>query len=164
MEMVRAIRAWARNLGPARIDALIAVVFLVEGAGEAALLYSDAPEVWIAVLATAGIAVALAMRRRAPFASLALTCAAYVAYQPLGREINDNVYGAFFAVLFLLLSFGLHEPRGRPLLTGAALAGLVASAVDSYPSTALDALVGSTVVAGGPLLLGRVIANRSSLN
>src|SRR5215217_6437511 len=167
MEMVRAIRAWARNLGPARIDALIAVVFLVEGAGEAALLYSDAPEVWIAVLATAGIAVALAMRRRAPFASLALTCAAYVAYQPLGREINDNVYGAFFAVLSLLFSFGLHEPRGRPLLTGAALAfaaGLVASAVDSYPSTALDALVGSTVVAGGPLLLGRVIANRSSLN
>src|SRR3954453_11571580 len=104
MEMLRAIRAWARDLGPARIDALIAAVFLVEGVGEAALLYNDAPDAWIAVLATAGVALALAVRRRAPLASVALTCAAYVAYQPLGREINDNVYGAFFAVLFLLFS------------------------------------------------------------
>src|SRR5829696_10347574 len=143
MELLRAIRARARSLGPGRVDALIAVAFFLEGLLEAALLYGDAPYAWVAVLATAALAIALAVRRRAPLASVAIACAAFVAYQPLGREVNDNVYSAFFAVLFLLFSFGLHEQRGRPLLTGAALAfaaGLVASAVDSYPSTALDAL------------------------
>src|SRR5215218_8677229 len=98
MHLLRSIRARARSLGPARVDALIAAVFLAEGLLEAALLYADAPNAWIAVLATVALAVALAVRRRAPLLSLTIACAAYVAYQPLGREINDNIYSAFFAV------------------------------------------------------------------
>jgi signal transduction histidine kinase len=167
MQPLRAIRARARSVGPARVDALIAAVFLVEGLAEAAFLYPDAPKAWIAMLATVALALALGIRRRAPFASVALACAAFVAYQPLGREVNDNVYSAFFAVLFLLFSFGLHEPRGRVLLAGLALtfvASAIASFVDSYPNTVADVVVGSIVVAGGPLVLGRFIANRSSLN
>ena len=167
MQPLRAIRARARSLGPARVDALIAAVFLVESLLEAALLYSGAAYVWIAVVASVVLATGLAVRRRAPLLSLALAVTAFVAYQPLGREVNDDVYSAFFAVLFLLFSFGLHEARGRVLLGGAALtfaAGVLASAIDADPNTVLDAIVGSTVIAGGPLLLGRVIANRSRLN
>src|SRR5829696_8975123 len=108
MQVLRAIRDRARSLGPARVDGLIAAVFLVEGALEAALLYADAPYAWIAVLATATIAGGLAVRRRAPLLSVAMASVAFLAYQPLGREVNDNVYSAFFAVLFLLFSFGLH--------------------------------------------------------
>jgi len=167
MQLLRAIRARARSLGPARLDALIALAFLVEGLLEAALLYPDGQYVWIAVLATVGLAGALALRRRQPLLSAAIAMAAFVAYQPLGREINDNVYSAFFAVLFILFSFGLHEPRGRRLLVGAGLTfvtGAISSAIDSYPNTVLDVVVGSTVIAVGPILLGRVIANRSRLN
>src|SRR5215218_5091546 len=167
MHLLRSIRARARSLGPARVDALIAAVFLAGGLLEAALLYADAPYAWIAVLATAALATALAVRRRAPLVALAITCAAYIAYQPLGHEVNDNVYSPFFAVLFLMFSFGLHEPRGRAVLGGVALAfvaGVVASVVDAYPNSVLDAITGSAVVAGGPILLGRVIANRSRLN
>src|SRR5215212_4122154 len=167
MPLLRSIRARARSLGPARVDALIAAAFLIESLLEATLLYLDAPNGWVAVLASCLLTVGLAVRRRAPLASVALAAAGFVAFQPLGREINDNVYSPFFAVLFLLFSFGLHEPRGRVLLGGIAtafVAGLVASATDAYSNSVLDAIVGSTVIAGGPILLGRVIANRPRLN
>ncbi len=167
MRLLRSIRARVRSLGPARVDALIAAAFLVEGLLEAALLYPDEQYAWVAMLATGGMALALALRRRLPLVALVLAMSAFVAYQPLGREINDNVYGAFFAALFVLFSFGLYEQRGRALLGGFAFtfAGTwLASVVDSYPTTAPDVIVGGTVIAGGPILLGRVISNRSRLN
>src|SRR5690242_6550341 len=109
MESLRAIRARARSLGPGRIDALIALAFLIEGLLEALLLYPHAEYAWIGVLATASIAAGLAVRRRVPIAALALAVLGFVLFQPLGREINDNVYSPFFAVLFVLFSYGLHE-------------------------------------------------------
>src|SRR5687767_4508030 len=105
MELLRAIRGRARSLGPARVDALVAAVFLLESLLEAALFYLDQPHAWVAVLASCMLASGLAVRRRAPLASVALAAAGFVAFQPLGREVNDNVYSAFFAVLFLLFSF-----------------------------------------------------------
>jgi len=167
MQRLRAIRARVRDLGPARVDALIAAAFLVEGLLEAALLYPGARYVWIAVLATVALAGALALRRRAPLFSVVIAMAAFLAYQPLGLEVNDYVYSPFFAVLFVLFSFGLHEPRGRALLVGVGVtfvAAGISSLVDAYPNTVIDFIIGSTVIAFGPILLGRVIANRSRLN
>jgi signal transduction histidine kinase len=119
------------------------------------------------VLATCTIAAGLAVRRRVPIAALALAIAGFVIFQPLGREINDNVYSPFFAVLFVLFSYGLYETRGRMLIGGFVLvfcANIVGLSVDAYPSTVIDAIFGGFVIAGGPILLGRVIANRSRLN
>ena len=167
MQPLRAIRARVRSLGPGRVDALIAAVFAIEGLLEAALLYSGERYAWIAVLATFTIAAGIAVRRHSPVASVVLAMAGFLAFQPLGRELNDNVYAAFFGVLFLLFSFGLHEPRGRVLLGGAALVfacNIVSLSIDAYESTAIDAIFGGFVIAGGPILLGRVIANRSRLN
>jgi signal transduction histidine kinase len=167
MEPLRAIRARGRTLGPGRLDALIAIVFLVEGLLEAALLYPHAEHAWIGVLATVLIAGGLAVRRRAPIAALGLAVAGFVLFQPLGREVNDNIYAPFFAVLFVLFSYGLHEARGRMLLGGFAFvfaANILALTIDAYSSTAIDAIFGGFVIAGGPILLGRVIANRSRLN
>ena len=64
--------ARVRSLGPARLDALIALAFLIEGLLEAALLYRDAQYVWIGVLATASIAAGLACAAARPVASVAL--------------------------------------------------------------------------------------------
>ena len=52
MEPLRAIRARVRSLGPGRLDALIAIVFLVEGVLEAALLYPHADHAWWAAYRT----------------------------------------------------------------------------------------------------------------
>jgi signal transduction histidine kinase len=167
MQPLRAIRARLRSLGPGRVDALIAVAFAIEGMLEAALLYPDAQYVWIALLATFAIAAGLAVRRRSPIASIVLALIGFVAFQPLGLEVNDNVYAAFFGVLFLLFSFGLHEPRARVLLGGVVFVfacNILSLAIDAYPSTVIDAIFGGFVIAGGPILLGRVIANRSRLN
>ena len=167
MESLRAIRARARSLGPGRVDALIALAFLVEGLLEAALLYPHAEYAWIGVLATVTIACGLALRRRLPIASLVLAVLGFLLFQPLGRDINDNVYAPFFAILFLLFSYGLHEARGRMLLAGFVLvfaSNIVALSIDAYSSTVIDAIFGGFVIAGGPILLGRVIANRSRLN
>ena len=167
MQPLRAIRARLRSLGPGRVDALIAVAFAIEGVLEAVLLYPDAQYVWIAVLATFAIAAGLAVRRRSPIASIVLALIGFVAFQPLGLEVNDNVYAAFFGVLFLLFSFGLHEPRARVLLGGVVFVfacNILSLAIDAYPSTVIDAIFGGFVIAGGPILLGRVIANRSRLN
>ena len=167
MQLLRAIRARAGSLGPGRLDALIALAFLVEGLLEALLLYPHAEYAWIGVLATVAIAAGLALRRRAPIAGLALAVLGFLLFQPLGREINDNVYSPFFAVLFLLFSYGLHETRGRMLIGGFVCvfaANIVALSIDSYPSSVIDAIFGGFVIAGGPILLGRVIANRSRLN
>jgi signal transduction histidine kinase len=167
MQPLRAIRARLRSLGPGRVDALIAVAFAIEGMLEAALLYPDAQYVWIALLATFAIAAGLAVRRRSPIASIVLALIGFVAFQPLGLEVNDNVYASFFGVLFLLFSFGLHEPRARVLLGGVVFVfacNILSLAIDAYPSTVIDAIFGGFVIAGGPILLGRVIANRSRLN
>ena len=167
MQPLRAIRARARSLGPGRVDALIAVAFAIEGLLEAALLYPDQEYAWIAVLATFSIAAGLAVRRRSPIVSVVLAMAGFVVFQPLGRELNDNVYAAFFGVLFVLFSFGLHEPRGRVLLGGVTFVfacNILSLSIDAYDSTLIDAIFGGFVIAGGPILLGRVIANRSRLN
>ncbi len=167
MQPLQAIRTRARDLGPRRVDALIAAAFLVEGLLEAALLYGDARYVWLGVLATTLITAGLAVRRRQPLLSVVLAIAGFVLFQPLGREINDNVYASFFGVLFVLFSFGLNEPRGRVLLGGFVfvfLANVLALETDSYSSTPVDLVFGGLVIAGGPILLGRVIANRSRLN
>ena len=167
MQPLRAISARLRGLEPARVDALIALAFLLEGLAEALLLYRDADYAWVGVLATASITIGLAVRRRSPLTALVLAALGFLAFQPLGREVNDNVYAPFFAVLFVLFSFGMFERRGRVLVAGFVFmfaSNCVSLSIDAYSSTFVDLLLGGLVIAGGPVLLGRVIANRSRLN
>ena len=44
------------------------------------------------------------------------------------------------------------------------VAQATSSAIDSYPSTLADLLIGGVLVAGGPILLARVLRNRAQLN
>jgi signal transduction histidine kinase len=167
MQLLRSIRARVGYIEPWRFDVLVAVAFLIEAELEVLLLMDGAGDAWIAALLQAVIAVALAVRRISPSLSLALALAAFVAFQPLSLAVNDNILSAFFAVLFVLFSFGMHESDGRRIAAGM-VAGFVANAVsqaiDRYPSTVLDYLTGGLIIACGPILLGRLIRSRSELN
>jgi signal transduction histidine kinase len=167
MQLLRSLRARTQKIGPARLDALIALVFLVEAELEVLLLVGGKPHAGIAALLEVVLAAALALRTRAPMASLVLGLAAFVAFQPLGRGVNDNLISAFFAVLFLLFSFGLNEPDARRIGAGMVL-GFIANGIsvtiDVYPSSVVDFVTGGVVIACGPILLGRVIRSRSDLN
>jgi signal transduction histidine kinase len=173
MQLLQAIRARVqrrpspRPHHPKRFDALIALLFLVEAELEVVLLMGGARYAWLAALLELALAGALAIRRTAPLASLVLGLTAFVAFQPLGREVNDDIISAFFAVLFLLFSFGLHEQDDRRMAAGAVLgfaANGLALTIDAYPSTVVDFFTGGLVIAVGPILLGRVIRSRSDLN
>src|SRR3954454_20498569 len=167
MELLRSLRARIERWDPRRVDELIALAFLIEAELEVLLLMDGDRHAGGAALLQVGFAVALAIRRRAPFASLTLCLLTFVAFQPLGKEVNDHVFSAFFAVLFVLFSFGLHEPNGRRIAAGLVLgflANAVAQAIDAYSSTVVDYVTGGLVIACGPILLGRVIHSRSDLN
>ena len=167
MQLLRSLRARVRDADPVRLDVLIAVAFLVEGELEVLLLAGGASDAWIAALLIAVLAAGLAVRRLAPSASLALALTAFVAVQPLSLEVNDNLISAFFVVLFVLFSFGLHQTNGRHIAAGMAaafVANSVSQAIDRYPSTVLDYLTGGLLLSFGPILLGRVIRSRSDLN
>lgn len=167
MRFARAIRARLQAMDPRRVDALLAGAYLVEGELEVLLLFPDARYAGVAAGCVAALAAALLVRRRSPSASLVLALAAFVAFQPLGSEVNDNVYGGFLVLILLLFSFGLHETDGRRMAAGMGLtyaASVAGALLDAYPTTVLDLTLGSLVFAVGPILLGRVISSRSRLN
>src|ERR671931_43124 len=82
MKLLRSIHAHVRAWDPRRVDALIALVFLVEAELEVLLLMQGAHDAWAAALIEIPLAAALALRRRSPSLSLALALAAYIAFQP----------------------------------------------------------------------------------
>jgi signal transduction histidine kinase len=167
MQLLRAIHARVRSLGPRRFDALIAVLVLIESELEVLLLMNGARYAWIAALMEVVLAAGLAVRRISPLLSLALGLLGFVGLQTLGLEVNDNVISTFFVLLFILFSFGLNEPDGRRIaigMAGAFAASSVGQVVDPYPSEVTDYVIGGVVIACGPILLGRVIRSRSELN
>ena len=166
---LQAIRARVRDLGPRRVDALIAAVFLVEGLLEAAAAVRRR---------------ALRLARRARDGADRRPALASAAAQPLvvarardrrlralpaarPRDQRQRLQRRSSSCCSCCSRFGLHEPRGRRLLGGFAFvfaANALSLTIDSYSSTVIDVVFGGLVIAGGPILLGRVIANRSRLN
>src|SRR4029079_6439603 len=87
MQLLRSIHARAQRLGPARLDALIALAFLVEAELEVLLLMDGAKYARIAALLQVVLAAGLALRRFSPSASLVLALGAFLGFQPLGRDV-----------------------------------------------------------------------------
>ncbi len=160
------LRARLKAMDPVRLDLLIALAFLVEALLEL-LLIGDVPGRWVAALAFVGLAAALAVRRRAPLPSLVLGLGCYLSLQPLSLEINDNLYSVFFALLFLLFSFGLNERNDRRAMAGIVITftfQATSTLIDQYASTIADLIIGGLIVSLGPILLARVLNHRARLN
>src|SRR6185503_16084359 len=105
---------------PLSSDVLIALGAGVEMQVE--LLFVNAPrsDVLIARAAFVALAVAVFLRRRAPVVAAALAVGAIGVTGALGADVNENLVGPFFAMLFVSYSIGAHA-EGRELIAGAAV-------------------------------------------
>ena len=153
-------------MDPLHADLLLAAAFLVVAAVEVLVLIGDPDDRLRAGLLDVVVAAGLAVRRRAPVTGMLLTLAAFVGLQWLGKPTTDEIYTPFFVVLFSVYSAGAHgKGRHLPLAAAAGFAlTSLGTAVDDYPNSFADFLFGGAIIALGPMLLGRVIRNRSRLN
>lgn len=128
---------------------------------QAELLFVDAPrrDVLIARLAFLALAGAVLIRRRAPVVAAALSVGAIGVVGALGGPVNNDLVGPFFVMLFVSYSIGAHA-EGRMLHASAAVlvgGSVVAVRTSDPPGGADDIFFALTILAGGPLLLGRLV-------
>ena len=93
---------------PASTDVLIALAVGVEMQVE--LLFVDAPrrDLLIARLAFLTLASAVLVRRRAPVIAAALAVGTIGVVGALGTDVNNDLVGPFFVMLFVSYSIGAH--------------------------------------------------------
>lgn len=166
MQTWQRLRARIRAMDPLRADLLLAALFLVEAEIEVLASLGGTEDQGSVALAVVLVAVGLALRRRAPIVATTAAMVCFLWVQWLSREAADALFLPFFAILFVVFSAGVHLQGWRlPAAGGIAFAIASAAAfVDTYPTTFSDFVFGAAVVAGGPLLLGRVVSNRARLN
>src|SRR4051794_6530808 len=144
---------------PAARDVLIALAVGVEMQVE--LLFVDAPrrDLLIARLAVLGLTGAVLVRRSVPILAAALALAAIIGLESRGDAVSGNLAGPFFALLLVSYSIGAHA-EGRELVVAAStliLGAVVAVRLDKPPGGWDDVFFATTVLTGGPLLLGRLV-------
>jgi signal transduction histidine kinase len=108
------------------------------------------------------LAVAIALRRLAPIAAVTLSVVAFVGIEQLGTS-DEGLGGPFFALLIMTYSLGANT-HGRRLVLGVAIVlagGAVLITLDD--GGASDFLFLATIMVGGPVLLGRLVRDRSRL-
>src|SRR4051812_43255994 len=155
--MARRAAAW---------DALFALGIGVEMQIELAFVDAPAREVLIARLALLGMAGAVFVRRRLPVLAAVLALAAVVVLESRGNAVSGNLAGPFFALLFVAYSIGANA-EGRTLWAAAVtltVGAVVAVRLDNPPGGVDDIFFALTVLTSGPLLLGRLVRARLSLN
>jgi signal transduction histidine kinase len=147
-----------------RADLLLAVAAGIEMQVE--LLFPDAArgDLLIARGMVLVLAAALALRRRAPLVAATLAIGVLAGMELLDEAVSDDLIVPFFAVLFVSYSVGANTD-GRRLACGVAiLLGLGAVAVLLDGGSADDMLFLTSIVVGGPVLLGLVVHDRARLS
>jgi signal transduction histidine kinase len=144
-----------------RADLLLALAAGV--ALQVELFFADGPagELLLARADAVLLAVAIGLRRRAPVAAVAVMVVAVVTIERV--SVADGLGGPFFALLIVMYSLGANTD-GRRLALGVALVlagGALAIALDGGGPG--DVLFLSTIMVGGPVLLGRLVRDRSRL-
>jgi signal transduction histidine kinase len=154
-----------RALSPFRFDLLVAVLALIEFQLELIFLVPDGPHDAVAAVSLAVVAAGLAFRRRAPLVCLVLVFSAGVVLQSLNNPYTDHLALPFFSVFVAAYSLGAYAEH-RELLAGLAIGiplSIGFSLVDR--DTDVSSYVFSIVVMTiGPVIIGRLMRNRSRLN
>jgi signal transduction histidine kinase len=147
---------------PARADLLLALAAGIALQIELSFAGGSAGELLVTRAGAVLLAVAIALRRGAPIAAVAATAVAFVTIEQLGTS-DEGLAGPFFALLIVTYSLGANT-HGRELALGVVLvlvAGVVTITLDE--GGASDVLFLATIMVGGPVLLGRLVRDRSRL-
>jgi signal transduction histidine kinase len=164
---LRSLPARVTALPPRVLDALIALLFCVEGWLEVLLWSPLEGSRTLAGLATVtAVAVGVSLRRSAPVAAIALAAGGLVCSDVLGPDMTDHTAGPFFAVLLVTFTAGTRL-EGRRLAAAFLLgAALVAASimVRSEDNNAPNLIFAITFAVGAPMLFGQLLVNRSRLN
>ena len=111
-----------------------------------------------------GLAVALALRRRNTLVAVVLTIATVCGLELIDQGVSENLVAPFFAVLVIAYSLGANLD-GDALIAGAVIlfaGGMTATQLSDGGFD--DVVFVSTIMIGGPFVLGRVVRARSQLN
>ena len=152
---------------PRRLDALIALLFLVDGWLEVLLWSSlDGSRVLAGLAIVTAVATGVYLRRSAPFAAIALTAGGLFFNDVLGPEMTEYTAGPFFATLLVMFTAGTRL-EGRRLVAAFLLAAALMTAsilVRSGDNDVPNLIFTTTFFAAAPLLLGQMLVNRARLN
>jgi signal transduction histidine kinase len=165
---VPTIAAHAPLLTPAqwRADLLLAFVLGVEMQIE--LSFADAPagDVLIGRVLLAAITAAVALRRSRTLVAVVLAIGPICGLELIDPAVSENLVTLFFAELLVSYSLGANRD-GRALAAGTFVllaGGVTATQLSAEPGGLDDLVFVSTIVIGGPIVLGRVVRARGQLN
>ena len=164
---MRSLRARLLALPPRRLDAALGLLVLALCVLEV-LALSPVPDgrTPLALVVAVAVAAAVALRRRAPVLAVGLSFGGQLLAVAVGQDFVDNTVTPFFAVLFVVTTAG-YELEGRRLWIAAALGcalNTVSIANQDYAHGPGDYLFGAGLGVGGPMLVGQLLRNRTSLN
>jgi signal transduction histidine kinase len=159
------MRARLRALDPRRADALIAVAALAEYLFELFVLVpGDAPYRGVAFAAVVVGAIGLFFRRTAPLAGATAVIGAVIVLELLPHEYALHMGGPYFASFVATLSLGLYASRAE-LIAGIGLTGaMLVTAQLAQPDYAGDAVFNVFLQILAPVLVGRLLRSRATLN
>jgi signal transduction histidine kinase len=163
----RSVRARLAALPPRRLDALIALVFLVDGWLEV-LLWTplEGARALAGLAVVTAIAAGVLLRRMAPFPAIALASGGLALIGAIGSDMTDHTAGAYFAAMLVAFTAGTRL-EGRRLLAAFLLAAALMTAMILVRSSdnELPNLIFTIIFfAGAPMLLGQMLVNRARLN
>jgi signal transduction histidine kinase len=164
---LRSLPACVAALPPRTLDALIALLFLVDGWLEV-LLWStlEGTRTLAGLAIVTSVAVGVYLRRSAPLAAIALAAGGLVYSDLLGSDMTDHTAGPFFAVLLVTFTAGTRL-EGRRLVAAFMLGAALVSAsifLRSEDDNLPNLIFAITIAVGAPMLLGQLLVNRSRLN
>jgi signal transduction histidine kinase len=167
VQRIRSLISRARALPPARADALLAALLLIEGATEVvAFTKLDGAGLGLVLGLLTVTAVALGFRRRFPLTVLVVVFAMQPLVQAFGPDLVDHVAGPFFWLLLAGYTLGAHTD-GRRLWAGAVYASAalaLSTTIDDYGDNVTNYLSTICLIGLGPILFGQALRNRARLN
>ena len=152
---------------PHRTDLLVGSLLGIETQLEAAFLDGSAAARWEVHGLVLVLAVAVALRRRFPFAGFLVAQAVFIALQSMDRSVTDSLYVPLFLVLLSTYSAAANTDGRRfwAIPPIAYACGVLAMSIDDYHEQVTEDLVWlGLVFVAGPVVVGRLVRNRSQLH